>query len=379
MFSACGAAAAARRQPLQLGLDPSPVHVEEGERLEPVGDRVGEEAAQRGGGDRPAAEAGDHGVAVQVEPGERHPHVGGDDPADADRQRLLQHDHALGALQRRPHLLHREGPERLDRQRADRDALVAQLVDRVLDRPQHRAEGDDDGLGVLVEVAADQPAGGAAEGGLELGGDLGDHVERLHLLGVGEVLDLGEGLRPDHRADRHRVGRVEHLARLEGGEEGVDLLGLGHVDPLDRVGEDEAVHADHHRQRERLGDPERLHVQVGRLLVVLGVELQPAAVALGHRVGVVVPDVDRGADRAVGDRHHDRQAEAGGVVEGLGHVEQALAGGRRVGAGAGGGGADADRHRRELRLDRHVLAGGQLAARTRSERPSTMWVWGEIG
>ena len=37
--------------------------------------------------------------------------------------------------------------------------------------------------------------------------------------------------------------------------------------------------------------------------------IQPR-VALGHRVAVVVPDVDRRADRAVGDRHHDRQARA---------------------------------------------------------------------
>ena len=35
--------------------------------------------------------------------------------------------------------------------------------------------------------------------------------------------------------------------------------------------------------------------------------------------------------RAVGDGHHDRQAEPGGVVEGLGHVQQALAGGGGVG------------------------------------------------
>ena len=59
---------------------------------------------------------------------------------------------------------------------------------------------------------------------------------------------------------------------------------VGHLDPLDGVGEDEAVHADHHRQRQLLGEPERLDVQVDRLLVGLGVELDPAGVALRHRV-----------------------------------------------------------------------------------------------
>ena len=65
--------------------------------------------------------------------------------------------------QRLADLLEREGPEGLDAERADPDALVAQLVDDVLDRPQHRAERDDDRLGVLGAVAAHQAAGGSPE------------------------------------------------------------------------------------------------------------------------------------------------------------------------------------------------------------------------
>jgi hypothetical protein len=57
--------------------------------------------------------------------------------------------------------------------------------------------------------------------------------------------------------------------------------------------------------------PERLDVQVERFLVRLGEELDPAAVAHRHAVRMVVPDVDRRADRAIGDGHHDRQPEAG--------------------------------------------------------------------
>ena len=133
------------------------------------------------------------------------------------------------------------------------------------------------------------------------------------------------------------------------------------VDRLVRVREHEAVHADHHRQRQLLGELERLDVQVDRLLVRLGVELDPAGVALRHRVAVVVPDVDRRPDRAVRDRHHDRQPEPGGVVERLRHVEQALARRGRVRARAGGRGADRGRHRRELGLDDQVLARRELA------------------
>ena len=109
----------------------------------------------------------------------------------------------------------------------DVDALGAQLVDDLVDRAEHRAERDDDRLGVLARVRAEQPARAASERLLELAGDPRDDVERLHLLRVHEVLDLGERLGADHRADRHRVVGVEHLARLEGGQERVDLLLLG--------------------------------------------------------------------------------------------------------------------------------------------------------
>jgi hypothetical protein len=37
----------------------------------------------------------------------------------------------------------------------------------------------------------------------------------LHLLRVHQVLDLEERLRADHRPNRHRLARVEDLARLE--------------------------------------------------------------------------------------------------------------------------------------------------------------------
>jgi len=127
------------------------------------------------------------------------------------------------------------------------------------------------------------------------------------------------------------------------------------------VRENETVHAHHHGHGEFLGDPERLDVQVKRLLAGLGVELDPAGVALRHRVAVIVPDVDRGADGAVGDGHHDRQAEAGGVVDGLRHVQQALAGGGGVGPRPGRRRADRHRHRGEFGLDIDELATSQVA------------------
>ena len=122
------------------------------------------------------------------------------------------------------------------------------------------------------------------------------------------------------------------------------------------MGQNEAVHADHHGQGEFLGDAEGLDVQVHGFLIGFGEELQPAAVALAHRVGVVVPDVDGRADGAVGDRHDDRQTETARVVDGLHHEEKALARRGRVGASARDGGADRHRHRREFAFDVDVFA-----------------------
>jgi hypothetical protein len=124
---------------------------------------------------------------------------------------------------------------------------------------------------------------------------------------VRKVAHFHESLGADHGADRHRLGGIEHLARLVGRQEGVDLGLRRDVDPLHRVRQDEAVHAHHHRHRQFLAEAEGLQVQVRRFLVGLGEQLQPAAVALAHRVAVVVPDVDRRADRPVGHRHHDRR------------------------------------------------------------------------
>jgi hypothetical protein len=102
---------------------------------------------------------------------------------------------------------------------------------------------------------------------------------------------------------------IEDLTGLVRRQEGVDGGWIRHVETLDRMGQDEPVHADHHRQGQLLGESERLEVEIDRLLVRSRIELDPAAVAHRHGIGVVVPDVDRRTDRPVGDRHHDRQPQ----------------------------------------------------------------------
>jgi hypothetical protein len=66
-------------------------------------------------------------------------------------------------------------------------------------------------------------------------------------------------------------------------------------------------------------------------------------------------------DGAVAERHHDRQAETGGVVDRLRHEQEALARRRRIGARAGRRSTDRDREGRELRLDVDEFAVGEFA------------------
>ena len=99
------------------------------------------------------------------------------------------------------------------------------------------------------------------------------------------------------------------------------------------MGEDEAVDADHHRHRELLGQAEGDDMEVGRFLVGLGEELEPAGLAQRHGIRMIVPDVDGCTDGTVAERHDDGKPEARGIVDGLGHEQQALAGGGRVAAG----------------------------------------------
>ena len=278
-----------------------------------------------------------------------------------------------------PQRVDRKRAERRDGHRADADALVAHRVDDFLDGPVDRSQRDDDRLGVVRTVRAQQATGGAPEALLELVGELRNQLQRAQLLVVREIAHFHERFRPDHRAHADRLGRIQHLARLEGRQVGIDLALGRHIDALDGMGQDEAVHADHHRTRQRLRQAEGLDMKVQRFLVGLGMQLDPAGIAHGHAVRVVIPDVDRGPDRAIADRHHDRQAEPGCVVDRLGHEEQPLAAGRGVGAGAGCRSTDGDRKRRELRLDVDELATAQLADFTISPSPSTIWVWGVIG
>src|SRR3954468_18033150 len=182
------------RRAVELALDESAVEVEEGRLWQPVCDRVREQSVERCLRDRSSAEAGDRGSNRHRQALQGDPDVERDDAANAARERLLDHEDTPRVPEDLADLVHWPGPERLHPDGPDLHAVLAHLVDGILDRPKHGAERDHDRVGVLAAVAANEPAGGAAEPLPELGGDPWNHVERLHLLRVGEVLDLGESL-----------------------------------------------------------------------------------------------------------------------------------------------------------------------------------------
>src|SRR3990172_4328972 len=148
-------------------------------RPQPALEQLAEQRVERRRRDRPPAETADDVVHHGLEPGKGVAHVLADDPAGADGERLLEHDDPPRMGERGAHLLERVRAEALEPDGADADALLAQLVDDVLDRAEHRAEREDDGLGVLAPVATHEAPRRATERLRELGGDLRDAVERL--------------------------------------------------------------------------------------------------------------------------------------------------------------------------------------------------------
>ena len=84
---------------------------------------VGDERAQRALRDRSAAQAGDDVVDGHRQAGEREADVLADDSPDADRERLLDHDHPSRSRKRLPDLFERIGPEAPDAEGGDVDVL----------------------------------------------------------------------------------------------------------------------------------------------------------------------------------------------------------------------------------------------------------------
>ena len=142
------------------------VEIEEMRPFPRLHQRAAEHLVQGLPRDRPPAEPGDHRMDLRRAGGVAQGEVDvvGELPAHADREALLDHHDVLA----RPTSTSRSawvgnGRKETSVTRPMRHTIGAHLVDRVLDGAVHRAHGDDEHLGILGAIGAQQPAGFAPE------------------------------------------------------------------------------------------------------------------------------------------------------------------------------------------------------------------------
>ena len=189
------------------------------ERVEQLDDRMealalgaGEEGANVGGVQVAPAEAVNGAAELAPAAVERGRHLGLERRRGAGRVGAVEDDDEVDAAQG---CRDRRGGERSERgqlEQADGLALLAQLVDDVLDRSRRRAEGDDRCAGALEPVLLDLAVAAAAELG-ELGSELAERgrrgLDRGRLLAAELVLVVRHRERPL----RGRARDVEHVIR----------------------------------------------------------------------------------------------------------------------------------------------------------------------
>src|SRR3989304_274091 len=98
------------------------------------------------------------------------------------------------------------------------------------------------------------------------------------------------------------------------------------------MGENKSIHAHHDRQHDVfiLGNLECLQVHIACFLVVLGIELNPAAITCCHRILLVVPDINGGGYGAVDTGHNHGKPHPGDIEEHLDHKQKSLRGSGRI-------------------------------------------------
>ena len=106
------------------------------------------------------------------------------------------------------------------------------------------------------------------------------------------------------------------------------------------MSEDIAIHADHNRTTEFFRQAKRLNMKIHGFLIIFRKQLNPAGIPHGHAIRMIVPDIDRRAEGAIGNGHDNGKTQSRRVIDGLGHEQKSLACRRGVGSRAHGRGAD---------------------------------------
>ena len=175
--------------------------------------------AQGAPGDRPAAESGDDVVDDRGQPRQREPDVLADDAARADGERLLDHDHALGSPE-----ASRTSSRGHGRKHLIETAPIFTPCSRSSSTTSSIVPSTEPSATTIVSAssmryAANSPPEAGRSAPRSRRRSAGSRPAPASGLRVHQVLDLGEGLGADHRADRHRgrPGRAPGAARTAAG------------------------------------------------------------------------------------------------------------------------------------------------------------------
>src|SRR3972149_5032360 len=98
------------------------------------------------------------------------------------------------------------------------------------------------------------------------------------------------------------------------------------------MGKNKSIHAYHNREHDVfiLSNLECLQVHIACFLVILGIELYPAAVTCCHRILLVIPDINGSGYRAVDAGHNHGKPHPGDIEKHLDHEQKSLRSGGGV-------------------------------------------------
>jgi hypothetical protein len=267
--------------------------------------------------------------------------------AVAWRMVSIEHQDVGNTRERSAQSRDRKGPEQAHLDKTDGLAGVAHRVDSLARRAAHASHRRDDNAGAFAAIAFDHAIAAPGQVSPLVIGHERDLRDLAHRVLDRLAVPTKHVLRDDV-APRLDLRRVEAMLRRVGRQEGIDHLLRRHEHGLERVGDVERVVVHQHRQQDFLGDPERLDHRVERFLRALGVELDPAGVALREAVRLVRPERPWRGHRPVDVHHHDRRPRPARVVEQLVHQQQALRRRCREDANTRKRCRDARRHHRVL-------------------------------
>ena len=141
-----------------------------------------------------------------------------------------------------------------------------------------------------------------------------------------KILKLRVVPRAGGKAQRFRRIKVQLIGGHELWQKFVNIFLRRETNSFIGVGKHKTVKVNHERGKHirMLCYRESLDSKVKGFLRVGGISLYPTAVQQGKRISLIAKNVPWQSHRTVGVHHYYGKPAAGGVVQALGHIQQAL-------------------------------------------------------